>query len=112
VNLSALEALDIDGPITPEVLEQRGLIRGTEFPVKVLGHGELTRSIEVHAQAFSKSAKAAIEEKGGSVTELARTDRWMTARPRNRRLAIDRDLKAARLGKVGGIKDRSEIASS
>ncbi len=112
VNLRSLTELEIDGPITPEVLEQVGLIRGTEFPVKVLADGELDRKIEVHAHAFSGAAKEAIEKQGGSTVVLERTDRWVTARPRNRRLPIDRELKSARLGKVGGIEQRSEIASS
>ncbi len=112
VNLGSLNGLDIDGPVTPEALEALGLIRGTEFPVKVLATGDLEGKIEVHAHAFSEAAKAAIEKNGGSAVVVERTDRWVTARPRNRRLAIDRDLKTARLGKVGGIERRSELASS
>lgn len=34
-------------------------------PVKVLGGGELTKSVIVHAQAFSKAAREAIERAGG-----------------------------------------------
>src|SRR3954447_7188266 len=36
VNLSRLAELEIDGPITPEVLYAHRAIRGLEFPVKVL----------------------------------------------------------------------------
>ncbi|MDE6785762.1 MAG: uL15 family ribosomal protein, partial [Muribaculaceae bacterium] len=35
--------------------------------VKILGNGALTRKIEVEADAFSKSAEAAITAAGGSV---------------------------------------------
>lgn len=38
--------------------------------VKILGNGNLERKIEVHAHAFSKSAKEAIEAKQGTVVIL------------------------------------------
>src|SRR5215217_3370290 len=36
VNLGRLEALQVEGPITPEVLFAQGVTRGLEFPVKIL----------------------------------------------------------------------------
>src|SRR5687768_8664094 len=98
VNLSRLDAIEIDGPITPDVLFARGVTRGLEFPVKILANGELTRSVEIHAHAFSDAARATIERLGGSVAELDRTDEWVHARPRSRRLPLNRDLKRARVG--------------
>ena len=38
--------------------------------VKILGNGEITSKLEVEAHAFSKSAIAAIEAKGGSAVKL------------------------------------------
>ncbi|GGE97513.1 50S ribosomal protein L15 [Hymenobacter cavernae] len=38
--------------------------------IKVLGRGELTQAIEIHAHAFSKSAIAAIEKAGGKAVTL------------------------------------------
>ncbi|MEZ4500132.1 MAG: uL15m family ribosomal protein [Thermomicrobiales bacterium] len=111
VNLGSLNGLDIDGPVTPEALKRFCLIQGTEFLVKVLATGD-SRQDRSSRTRFSEAAKAAIEKNGGSAVVIERTDRWVTARPRNRRLAIDRDLKTARLGKVGGIERRSELASS
>jgi hypothetical protein len=35
----------------------------------------------------------------------------VTARPRSRRLAINRELKEARLGKVGGPQRREEVSN-
>jgi large subunit ribosomal protein L15 len=112
VNLGALEALEVDGPITPELLAEYGLIRGTQFPVKILATGDLSRSVEVHAHAFSGSAKERIEAQGGSATIVERTDRWVTARPRSRRIPINRDLKRARLGKRGGLEQRSDLSDA
>jgi large subunit ribosomal protein L15 len=111
VNLSRLEELAVEGPITPQVLHQRGVIRGLEFPVKVLGEGELTRSVVVHAHAFSGSAKERIEAAGGSVETLDRTDQWLTARPRSRRLPLNAELKRARVGKVGGPSRKEALAA-
>ena len=111
VNLSRLEELEVEGPITPQVLHQRGVIRGLEFPVKVLGEGELTRSVVVHAHAFSGSAKERIEAAGGSVETLDRTDQWLTARPRSRRLPLNAELKRARVGKVGGPSRKEALAA-
>jgi large subunit ribosomal protein L15 len=110
VNLGSLNELDGESPITPEVLFARGVTRGLEFPVKILARGKLTGPVVVHAHAFSGAAKSAIEERGGSVQELERTDDWVQARPRTRRLPLNRELKRARVGKVGGPKRREALA--
>jgi ribosomal protein L18E len=101
VNLDRIAALGVS-EVTPDVLFERGVIRGLEFPVKVLGNGKLTTAVKVSAHAFSASAKSQIEAAGGSVETIERTDRWVTARPRSRRLPLNRELKQAGLGKVGG----------
>ena len=92
-------------------LFERGVIRGLEFPVKILGSGESAAKLTISAHAFSESAKSAIEAAGGTATVLERTDRWITARPRTRRLPINRELKEARFGKVGGPQRRDEVSS-
>lgn len=109
VNLGRLENLDVEGPITPEVLFAAGVTRGLEFPVKILAKGQLTRPLVVQAHAFSGAAKSTIEGLGGTAEELVRSDQWLSAKPRSRRLPINRDLKQARLGKVGGIAKRDEL---
>ncbi len=52
-----------------EVLRQNGLLSGND-KVKILGRGELNAKINVTAHKFSESARKAIEEKGGTVSEL------------------------------------------
>ena len=101
VNLDKIAALGLS-EVTPEVLYERGVIRGLEFPVKVLGKGRLSAAVKISAHAFSEGAKSQIEQAGGSVETLERTDRWITARPRSRRLPLNRDLKKAGVGKAGG----------
>jgi large subunit ribosomal protein L15 len=110
VNLGRLADLEVDGPITPEVLANAGLIRGTKYPVKILANGEISGALTIHAHAFSKSALAAIEAAGGTVMTLERTDDFRTARPRSRALPLNRELKAMRVGKVGGPSRREAIA--
>jgi large subunit ribosomal protein L15 len=66
INLDTLADLS-ESTITPEVLVGHGLARKSDF-VKVLGRGEITRKVDVHAHAVSKSAEAAISAAGGSVT--------------------------------------------
>jgi len=110
VNVSRLAELEVDGPITPEVLAEVGLIRSTRFPVKILGVGELDSKLTVHAHGFSKGAQALIENAGGSVEVLERDDEWTSARPRTRRLQLNRELKAMRVGKVDGPSRAEAIA--
>jgi large subunit ribosomal protein L15 len=70
VNVDMLEELADQfesGAVTPEALLAAGAIRKGVF-VKVLGRGELSRKLDVHAHAVSKSAEAAITAAGGTVT--------------------------------------------
>jgi large subunit ribosomal protein L15 len=70
VNLSHLDAFDAGATVTPEVLAERGLIRDALKPVVVLGSGELTKSVTVHAHRFTKSAAEKIAAAGGTVNVL------------------------------------------
>lgn len=74
INLDALQAL-VDkkkvSVIDLGTLRANGLI-GKNDLVKILGRGELKGAIEVKANAFSESAKAAIEAKGGKVEIVKR----------------------------------------
>jgi hypothetical protein len=66
----------------------------------------------VHAHAFSETARGAIEAQGGSISELTRTDDWVTAKPRTRRLPLNSEMKKARVGKVGGVSRREALAGA
>ena len=68
LNLDVLEASDLDA-ITPEALHELGLTHKGAL-IKVLGRGAITRSVQVKAHAFSKSAEAAIIAAGGTVETL------------------------------------------
>ena len=65
VNVSDLERF-VDGTVVDtELLKAAGLVTKELDGVKVLGNGELTKSLTVKAAAFSASAKEKIEKAGG-----------------------------------------------
>ena len=68
VNLEKLVALG-ETTITPEVLRKAGVIKG-KSRLKVLGDGELTIALTVHAHKFSKSAQEKITKAGGKFEVL------------------------------------------
>lgn len=72
INLSVLQELAETKnweKITPKELHEAGYISKKQL-VKILGKGELKARLEVEANAFSKSAQAAIEAAGGKATKL------------------------------------------
>jgi large subunit ribosomal protein L15 len=69
VNLERLASLN-ETEITPEVLRKVGIVTSKNTLVKVLGQGELSKALTVHAHKFSKSAQEKIEKAGGKVQVL------------------------------------------
>ena len=70
VNLSTLQKLAEEKNLTKiglAELKANGVVKGTKL-VKILGNGELKAKLEVEANAFSKTAKEAIEAVGGNTT--------------------------------------------
>ena len=71
VNLRDLDARFDDGAeVTPDGLRSAGLATRKGVPVKVLGQGELSKKLTVHAHGFSKSAREKIEGAGGTCQVL------------------------------------------
>lgn len=66
LNLSDLqERFESGATVDRDALRKAGLLRGAR-KVKVLGDGDLTKKLTVHADKFSKSAREKIEAAGGS----------------------------------------------
>ncbi len=66
VNVADLEAKFDNGAVVDVVaLKDAGLVKNYFDSVKVLGNGELTKSLEVKVNAYSESAKQKIEAAGG-----------------------------------------------
>jgi large subunit ribosomal protein L15 len=71
VNLDDLEArFDKGAEVTPDALKAAGLATRRDVNVKVLGRGELTKALTVHAHGFSATAREKIEAAGGTVQVL------------------------------------------
>jgi large subunit ribosomal protein L15 len=71
VNLRDLERVFESGDtVTLEALVEKGLLKNTKTDVKILGTGELTKTLAVTAHSFSASAREKIEAAGGSATAL------------------------------------------
>src|SRR5688500_18815564 len=71
VNLEALDQFSDGARVDFESLRKAGLAKGKAAGVKILGTGELTRKLTVTAHAFSASARAKIEGKGGACEIIA-----------------------------------------
>ncbi len=72
INLSTIQALADAKNLTKVGLDDliaAGFISSNQL-VKILGNGNLTAKLEVEANAFSKSAVAAIEAVGGNAVKL------------------------------------------
>ena len=67
VNLRDLEArFDKGSEVTPDSLREKNLATRREVPVKILGQGDLSKALTVHAHGFSKTAREKIEAAGGT----------------------------------------------
>jgi large subunit ribosomal protein L15 len=66
VNVSSLNQFEDGARVDETALRTVGLAKGPGDGVKILGTGDLTKKLVVVASAFSASAKAKIEAKGGS----------------------------------------------
>lgn len=70
INLEDLNRFEEGTNVTPELLAEIGLIKNQKNGIKVLGKGTLEKKINVSAHKFSASAKEAIENVGGTATEV------------------------------------------
>ena len=65
INVSALEKFENGAVVDTQALLDAGILSKCVYGYKVLGNGNITKSITVKAAAFSESAKAKIEAAGG-----------------------------------------------
>jgi large subunit ribosomal protein L15 len=72
VNLDALaDRFDAGTVVTPELLRERGLVRGSGQPIKVLARGDIPKKLTVRAHKFSGKAAEKIAAAGGAAEVLA-----------------------------------------
>lgn len=72
VNVRFLETRFNDGDVVnPQTLYEKGLIRDPLQPVVILGKGELTKKLHVHAHRFTEGAAKKILDAGGTRNDIA-----------------------------------------
>ena len=71
VNLSDLERFDNGATVDESTLRDAGLVKGRNDGIKVLGNGNLSKKLTVHAAKFSETARKQIEAAGGTCQEIA-----------------------------------------
>jgi large subunit ribosomal protein L15 len=72
VNLDQLEArFEAGATVSPETLREAGLVRAARLPIKVLGRGEVTKALTVHAHKFSGKAAEKLAAAGGRAEAIA-----------------------------------------
>ena len=71
VNLNDLNEFKAGTVVNEQMLRESKLIRGNVAGIKILGDGDLTVKLVIHAHAFSQSAKDKIGKAGGSFEVVA-----------------------------------------
>ena len=74
VNLGRLAELG-ETTITPEVLYAKGVLKSRKGMVKILGVGELSSALTVHAHKFSESAQEKITKAGGKAEVIGAVEK-------------------------------------
>lgn len=65
INVSALEVFEDGTVVDATALQDKGIIKKADKPVKVLGNGKITKKLTVNLNAFSASAAEKINAAGG-----------------------------------------------
>ena len=71
VNVGDLEVFSDGAEVNATTLKASRLVRGRYDLLKVLGQGDLTKKLTVHAHRFSKGAIEKIEKAGGKAVVIA-----------------------------------------
>ena len=72
VNISRLNDFEAGSVVSPETLQQAGLLKKGTAGVKILGDGELKVALTVQAHRFTRQAAEKIKAAGGTVEQLTR----------------------------------------
>jgi large subunit ribosomal protein L15 len=109
INLGTVQAaidagkLDAKAPVDVDVLVKAGLMRRAKGGVKLLGGGEFKAKVSFSVYRASKSAVAAVEKAGGSVTILAQPkEEPAEPRGKNKRAALAAAKGEGKRGGKGG----------
>ncbi len=70
IKVETLDNFESGERVTPEELHKRGYLSNLKQPVKIVGDGEVSKSLTAVAHKFTRSARAKIEGANGTVEEL------------------------------------------
>ena len=108
VNLGRLQKaidekkIDASGKLTEETLRKAGLAGKSRDGIRLLGTGEITAKLDIEVAGASKSAIAAVEKAGGTVTTTFKKPVYMNKKgepgKKAQRRAKSAEKKAARTG--------------
>ena len=70
LNLTRLNRFENGAEVRPESLLEAGIIKDVGSGIKVLGTGDLSRKLTIHAHRFSAEARRKIEAAGGAVAGI------------------------------------------
>jgi len=70
INLQQLDAFEAGSCVDRDAMDAKGMLKKSHLPVKVLANGEITKSLTIKADKFSKSAIEKIKAAGGTIEEL------------------------------------------
>ncbi|MGB0619597.1 MAG: 50S ribosomal protein L15 [Myxococcota bacterium] len=70
VNLAALAVFGDNAEVDVQTMVEKGLVRGSGKPVKVLAEGDAPKGLKLKVNKISASAQAKIEAAGGSVERI------------------------------------------
>lgn len=73
INVDRLNSFDAGSVVTPEIMQEAGMLKKGAAAVKVLGNGEIKVSLTVRAHKFTKTAAQKIEAMGGKVELLGQS---------------------------------------
>ncbi|MBS2030725.1 MAG: 50S ribosomal protein L15 [Deltaproteobacteria bacterium] len=89
LNVADLEAFfDAGSTVDEAALRARGLVKGEQHGIKILGDGELKKKLTVKAHKFSAKAKELIEKAGGQAEVI------VVAKPVNKAAKPEKAAKA------------------
>ncbi len=70
VNLAELAVFGDDAEVDVKAMVEKGLVRGSGQPVKVLAEGDAPKGLKLSVNKISAAAQAKIEAAGGSVEKV------------------------------------------
>jgi len=71
VNIAQLDMFEAGSTVDANALVAKGLIKSACCNIKILGNGDITKSLNIVATKFSQSAKDKIVAAGGTAEEMA-----------------------------------------